>query len=100
MKIIEQRKKNDLLIPCACGGNHFLRLMFDNDLDDGIAVSLIDKPCSISSRIKDAINFIFHGDDSLCCGCILLNLKDIKKIEGLFEKYKIEVITLKVKNNK
>lgn len=88
MKEIDQRSKDRLLFQCTCSGSHFV--MFDIlDWDDykEFYIQIIDPPTKLWDRIKNAIIYIFKGED-LYWMEISLTEKDLDQVIELINKYK------------
>ena len=89
-KEMEQRPDNDLLVPCACGSNHYVRFSwskYERANFKEFWVCLIDsKDGYLGHRIKSAFNHIFRGQD-LYWGEVGINSKDIQKIKKMMDDY-------------
>ncbi|MFA5396023.1 MAG: hypothetical protein WC346_08460 [Methanogenium sp.] len=103
-KEIDQRNKEDLLIRCNCGSDHFLSFSFitdkDNFGDEGEKqkknkgwkdywIGLIEdyKP-SFWFRLKNCYKYLFrHGKAEICYAAIGITSKDMDKIMKHFKKY-------------
>lgn len=87
-KEIDQRNKDEVLIRCNCGGNHFISFIFtDYDNNKEFYIQMIDQPFNLWYRIKKAIKYIVKGGD-LYYMDIGVTEKDLDKIVNLINKYK------------
>jgi len=85
---MNQRNKEEVLISCRCGDNHFA--LFDYyDWDDHkeFYIAMVDRPYSFLDRIKNAIKHIIKGGD-LYSMDVLVNEEDLDKVVDLINKYK------------
>jgi hypothetical protein len=75
--------KDEILIRCDCGYNHFLSL---EEFDKYILFEVIDIPCSLTQRIKKALRYIFKGG-KLYWHDILLDKESAKLIKNKLDLY-------------
>ena len=106
LKEIDQRQKNNLLIECNCGFNHFID--FDFYVDDSkwedtdekakkkykkrigwkhYYISFIDQKDGFWWKLKDCYNYLFSRKAQICYTGIGITSKDMDKIKKHFEKY-------------
>lgn len=101
---IDQRNKEDLLIRCNCGSDHFLSFSFSADDEKwgdesekqnkrkgwkDYWIGLIEeyKP-SFWDRMKDCYKYLFkHNKAEICYGSVGITSKDMNKIVKHFKKY-------------
>lgn len=109
-KEIDQRLRNDLLIRCSCGSNHFLSFVFSTDLDkwddndekskikDKKTKKYLWKDYYITfieryehdfwSRVRECWKYLFKKDKAeMCYTGIGITSKDMNKIIKHFKKY-------------
>jgi len=85
---LNQRQKDEVLISCRCGGEHFaLFNYFDWDDSKEFYIAIIDRSYSFFDRIKNAITHIIKGSD-LYYMDILANEEDLDKVVNLINEYK------------
>ena len=89
MKVeIDQRNNDRVVIPCNCGGYHFLIAEYINDNDSkDFYFSMVDQSEGLWNRIKKAIMFIIKGGELWYMETGVTE-KDLDKIVDLINKYK------------
>jgi len=81
--------ENQLLIPCICGGHHFLDITWfkgKENLDKELYITITLWAKSLAGRIGGALEAL-RGGRYAGCESIVLSKKEVKKAIKALEKY-------------
>ena len=80
-----KKEKNELVIPCDCGGHHFLVFNhWDDDTELWTCMINADNHAPLLGRIQEAIRYIFGR--TLTFHDVVLNKEDMEKVRIWFSE--------------